>query len=131
MLVAEKYKKIVTTATALYLLAVLFCCFYKFSNLNLLEEMPFSWFDKLVHFMMFAPFVPLVSCFIAANVPTAQNYRRSVVVASIFGVVFALFTELVQALIPYRSFEWLDLVADLLSLKVFSALTFILFKVKK
>jgi VanZ family protein len=100
----------------LYLAAVCVLCFAQFDDT---PSVPFSIFgipnDKVVHFLMFAPF-PFLAWFSFGKRPARR--KRLLILGAILlvGFVLAVFTEGIQWFIPYRSGDWRDLAADSLGL---------------
>lgn len=99
------------TVFALYVCAVLFCCFWRFESL---PEVGRSFLgipaDKVAHFIMFLPWPALAWLAFPRN--------RGIVAIFILGCVFAALTEAGQSLTSYREGDTLDLLADILGLAV-------------
>lgn len=106
-------------ALCIYLALICILCFIRPSDL---PDTPLElWgiaIDKIVHFLMFAPF-PILAYF-ALSAKT-----KYIILIFIAGCIFSLGTEYIQGLTDYRSFEWKDLAADTLGLLSGSALTLI------
>ena len=119
----ETRKRIARIAFLLYLAAVLFLCFGKFSDMSAMPEQFFGFnIDKVAHFLMFLPF-PIL--FYMAFHWKTRNVRHSLLLALgilAIGVLLASGTELVQFFIPYREANLGDLLADVLALCTSSAL---------
>lgn len=96
---------------ALYVCAVLFCCFWRFESL---PEVGRSFLgipaDKVVHFIMFLPWPALAWLAFPRN--------RGIAAIFLSGCVFAALTEAGQSLTSYREGDTLDLLADILGLTV-------------
>ena len=109
-----------TTARILFLLymaALLFLCFGKFSDM---PDTPPRLLgidgDKIVHFLMFLPF-PVLSYF-AFPLPTRKPWQSILLACLILaaGAVFAAGTEFVQDFLPYREADKADFMADFIAL---------------
>lgn len=107
----------------LYIAAVLYLCFGKFSDLS---SVPRSLFgiesDKLVHFLMFLPFPILF--YMALGLCTAKPWHSILLALGILclGTMIAAGTEYVQGLIPYRASDPADFTADFLALCISSVI---------
>ena len=114
----------------LYIAAVCFLCFARFDDT---PSVPLQIFgiptDKLVHFLMFAPF-PVLAWFAFGG--KRKGWRRYLALALILGVgvLLSLSTEVIQQYIPYRNGDWTDFAADLTGL-VTSTLILLPFVCKK
>lgn len=106
-------KRISSVLFCIYILAVTALCLIHTDNM---PELPRSIFgiplDKVVHFIMFLPFMILgYSTFHPIN---KSLFRKLAVLGILFilGCTFALATERLQAMTTYRSYELTDLTAD-------------------
>ncbi|MBR6884057.1 MAG: hypothetical protein IKN06_13960 [Bacteroidales bacterium] len=107
----------------LYLVAVAWLCFGKFSSV---PDVPRSFWgiptDKVVHFLMFFPY-PILAFF--AFDPLTKTVRSTLLwTAATFltGCAVAGVTEIIQAkYLPYRMGDLADFKADLLALAIASA----------
>ena len=92
---------------ALYVSAVLFCCFWHFDSL---PDVGRSFLgipmDKVVHFIMFLPWAALAWLAFSWNIPAIL----------LLGCIFAALTEGGQYLTSYREGDLMDLLADFLGL---------------
>ncbi|MFH1771856.1 MAG: VanZ family protein [Candidatus Omnitrophota bacterium] len=70
-------------------------------------EPPFPFFDKIVHFMLYAGYSCLFlnTCFLKK---IAKPYKISFICVLSFGIII----EIVQWFLPYRSFELADIIAN-------------------
>lgn len=113
---------------ALYLVAVAWLCFGRFSSL---PDVQHSYWgiptDKIVHFLMFLPF-PVLAYF--AFDRFTERFWPSVLCtlgAFAVGILFAAGTEWIQArFLPYRTGDFTDFRADLLALGISSVLVLVL-----
>ena len=102
----------------LYLAVLMYLCFGKFSGL---ENEPRAIFglepDKVVHFLMFLPWPILAALSVLPN-STARSARTVVtlLIITLIGCALAGTTEYIQGLLPYRSRDILDFIADCLGL---------------
>lgn len=92
----------------LYIAAMLFLCFGKFENLPETPSFLPIGADKIVHFCMFLPFVPL---FVLAFVQKRGKWWI-ILLFAILGVCFAALTEVGQGMTDYRSQDIFDFIAD-------------------
>lgn len=67
-----------------------------------LPEMPFPGFDKIAHIGIYA----ILGFFLAGA------FNGKILVIFIIGVVYGLFDEVHQILVPFREFSLLDLLSD-------------------
>ena len=111
----------------LYLAAVLYLCFGKFSDMSSVAKHFLGIeSDKVVHFLMFLPF-PIL--FYMAFGWRTRNPWYSVLLAHAIlalGSIIAAGTELVQDLIPYRASDIVDFMADFLALCISTLVTLII-----
>lgn len=87
--------------------------------------------DKVVHFIMFLPFVTL--CFMAFSF-LGKSFRSKlwlVLPVLLAGILFAIGIEIGQSLTSYRTGDSMDFVADALGLCVSTIITIILVFLKK
>ncbi len=116
---------------AAYFLAVMYLCFGHFEPSN---DIPRNLFnipaDKVAHFMMFLPFVPLT--FLSFYTGTGKKSGLALFCAIMFvtGCVIAGGIEIAQGMTTYRSKDIFDFVADALGLATGTMLTG-LYAVKK
>ena len=117
---------------AVYLAAVAFLCFGKFSSQH---DVPMDLWgiptDKVVHFLMFFPF-PLLACLALGGYrgkPGQAVLKTGL--AFLAGCAFAAGTEWIQTRIPYRSGDPVDFQADAWALLLSSILVLILVFAKK
>ena len=116
---------------AVYLAAVAFLCFGKFSSS---QDVPLDLWgiptDKVVHVLMFFPF-PLLAC-LAFGGYRGESGRAVLKTAAAFlaGCAFAAGTEWVQTRLPYRSGDPVDFQADALALLLSSVIVLLLVLVK-
>ena len=99
-----------------YLAAVCVLCFARFDES---PSMSLSFWgipsDKIVHFLMFAPF-PILAWFSLGKFPERRKRLLTLGGLLLLGLVLAVFTEGIQWFIPYRSGDWRDLLSDALGL---------------
>ena len=104
----KKAGRIFPIVFALYVCAVLFCCFWRFESL---PEAGRSFLgipaDKVAHFIMFLPWAVLA--WLAFS-------KKNLAAIFLLGCVFAALTEAGQSLTTYREGDTLDLLADILGL---------------
>ena len=98
----------------LYLMALGFLCF---ADPQSYPSPPFSIWniptDKIVHFIMFAPYPVLT--FITVDQQSCSLMKRLVILILVLlsGAALSLGTEVIQGTTEYRSFELWDLAADI------------------
>ena len=114
-----------------YLAAVAFLCFGKFSST---KEVPMELWgiptDKVVHFLMFFPF-PLLACLAFGGYRGKPGHTvLKTALAFLAGCAFAAGTEWVQTRLPYRSGDPVDFQADALALLLSSVIVLLLVLVK-
>ncbi len=111
-----KNKNILTSSILWgYIGVVLFLILYDFSDQNM-TDIPTTILgiplDKIAHFMMFFSFAIIIYIYRKYH-PKIKWLQRSIVLL-ILGVAFAITTELLQlTLTSYRSFDILDIIADI------------------
>ena len=108
----------------LYLIAVAWLCFGKFSSMS---DVPRSLWgiptDKVVHFLMFFPYPVLAFFAFSPRTKTVRSSLLWTIVTFLTGCAVAGATEIIQAkLLPYRMGDLNDFKADILALAVSSAL---------
>ena len=96
-----------------YLAAVAYICFAGQGSLPSFDYWPFSIpADKCVHFLMFRPW-PILACL--AFMP-GHSMVPVLLLMTLVGLALAGTTEWVQGLLPYRSKDVWDFIADCLGL---------------
>lgn len=109
-----------------YLALVAFLCLGHFQST---PDIPKSLFgipmDKIVHFLMFLPFPPLV--YLAVDKYTVKPWHSLLFALGVFalGCLLAASTEWIQGLTPYRSRDVLDFQADTLALGIGTVIVFL------
>lgn len=118
----KKRKLFSLSLLILYLAAVLYCCFGRFSDLPEIGQDTFWGIptDKIVHFLLFFPF-PIL-CFLTFTGRTRKPAHTVLTVGCVFltGCVIAAATEIGQSLTDYRSGDILDFAADVTALTISS-----------
>lgn len=117
----------------LYMMAVGYTCF---ATPEEVPQLPEYWLeihvDKLIHFIMFAPF-PLFAYQVFKHDKTSFSTRMLILsLIVVAGFVAAIGTEIIQSTLEYRSSEVGDIYADMVGLAaggLFTAL--LIFKKKK
>ena len=111
----------------LYLIAVCFLCFGKFSGSSDLPSYLLGIpLDKIVHFFMFLPF-PILAFF--AFDKYTESVGKSLLFAALTclaGCLLAAGTELVQSRLSYRSGDPNDFLSDFIAILLGSILIFFL-----
>lgn len=109
-----------------YLSLVGFLCF---ANPEGYPSVDFSFYgipgDKLVHFLLFTPYPILAYLILDVTGKSFLLEFASIVVIFITGAIIAFGTEKIQGMTEYRSFEKMDLLADIAGLMVSSFLVFV------
>ena len=109
---------------ALYIVAVLICCFGRFESLpevgRTILGIPA---DKVAHFVMFLPWPVLAWLAFAWKAEGKAGRVRVLAVIFILGCIFAAMTEAGQYLTSYREGDMKDLLADILGLVAGSIIT--------
>jgi len=100
-------KVIFSVLSAIYVLVLLIGAF----SSNVGETLSQPGFDKIVHFFGF--FVLSLLLFITLKFYKVKN---NYIIAFTASLLIGVFIELVQLLIPNRSFSFLDILADLLGI---------------
>ena len=102
----------------IYLAAVAYICFASQGDLPSFDEWPFKIpADKVVHFLMFLPW-PILACLSVLPFDAGRT-RKAVIVMMLMtlaGCAIAGVTEWIQGLLPYRSKDIFDCIADCLGL---------------
>lgn len=101
----------------LYVCAVCLVCFADSSSLPKLQRFIFGIpTDKIVHFIMFAPF-PILS-YLSFDHPSGKPGKSVLFVflALLAGSALAISTEIIQSCLPHRSMDIYDFYADTLAL---------------
>lgn len=118
----------------LYGAAVVFLCFAHFDPYqnvpNLILGIPI---DKIVHFCMFLPSVPIVYFSLPSKWKTGGRWIRlpMVLLSALFCACAAGVVELLQGLTPYRSCELYDFVADSVGIGLAYIVTSIIVVIKR
>lgn len=113
--------------TLIYLIAVGVLCFANFSSI---PTAPGSFLgipaDKIIHFLMFAPF-PILSWFSLERKGWGV-VRSMLVIVLVFavGCMIAGATEIIQGHLPYRTMDPADFRADMLGLALSSVIAFLI-----
>jgi len=108
----------------LYIIAVLYLCFGHFDSLPQVSRKIFGIeTDKLVHFAMFFPFLPLSYLAVGKLYKSPWTAMLLIVALFITGCVLAAGTEIIQGMLKYRSQDSRDFRADTISLAVGSFIT--------
>ena len=106
-------KRISSVLFCIYIIAVITLCLI---HTDSMPELPKSLFgipiDKIVHFIMFLPF--MILGYSTFNPVDKSIYRKFAVlmILSILGCAFALATERLQGMTSYRSYELMDIATD-------------------
>ena len=101
-----------------YLAAVAYLCFASQGGLPKFDDWPFKIpADKVVHFLMFLPWPILASISVMPDRDRA-SVRMVVIllIITLIGCALAGTTEWIQGLLPYRSRDIMDFIADSLGL---------------
>lgn len=101
----------------IYIVAVAYLCFANFDKTPDVPKFIFGIpVDKLVHFCMFFPFPIII--FFASDKRSSSLIKAlsSFILVCSYGCIFAGFTEIVQAMLPYRSEDLADFGADCLAI---------------
>ena len=101
-----------------YLAAVAYICFASQGGLPSFENWPFKIpADKVVHFVMFLPW-PILACLSVLPFGAESTHKTVIVMMlmTLAGCAIAGATEWIQGLLPYRSRDVLDFIADCLGL---------------
>ncbi|MBR6458425.1 MAG: VanZ family protein [Bacteroidales bacterium] len=102
----------------IYLAAVSYICFASQGGLPTIENWPFKIpADKCVHFVMFLPW-PVLACLSVLPIGAGRT-RKAVItllIITLLGCALAGATEWIQGLLPYRSRDVVDFIADCLGL---------------
>ncbi len=129
-----KMRHISALALCVYIAAVAALCFMKPSSLPQVEMDFFGIpMDKVVHFLMFAPF-PILAYMTFWPADAGKIRRLAVLLVIIaFGAGMAVATERIQAMTGYRSCEIKDFAADMVGILSGAAVTalYILLKTER
>ncbi|MCQ2174574.1 MAG: VanZ family protein [Bacteroidales bacterium] len=110
----------------LYIAAVVWICIYHFRDLSRFPRIIWGIHsDKLVHFALFFPF-PILA-YLSYD-KTKYNTGSSVlfiIATFILGFTVAGATEYIQRFLPYRTADYTDMRADILSIGISCLLVFI------
>ena len=123
-----------TIALVIYLALVAYLCFSHFDSL---PNVPRSFMgipsDKIVHFLMFLPLVPLAYIAFVGDRHRLWVTILAILVIFMAGCGIAALTEIIQGMTSYRSKDLLDFRADSFSMAAASLVVFIhyLFRRKK
>lgn len=101
----------------LYICAICVICFADFSSLPKMQRFIFGVpTDKVVHFIMFAPF-PILS-YLSFDHPYGKPWKSVLFIflTLIAGAIVAMGTEVVQFYLPSRSMDIKDFYSDALAL---------------
>jgi len=109
-----------------YLFAVGFLCF---ASMESMSDVPSTIFgiptDKLVHFCMFAPFVPLLFFSLDKKPKGTPELIEYLIVLASIGCIFAGLTEIIQGMTPYRCEDIKDFYADMTGIVLITLVIFI------
>ncbi|MBQ3766891.1 MAG: hypothetical protein II874_09165 [Bacteroidales bacterium] len=124
----EKQRTCARVLFVLYLVAVAWLCFGKFSSV---PDVPRSFWgiptDKVVHFLMFFPYPLLAFLAFGPQTKDVRPFLLWTAVTFLTGCAVAGITEVVQAkYLPYRMGDLADFRADLLALAIASAIVCII-----
>lgn len=112
-----------------YVGVVIFLLLYDFSDR--VDDIPMAIlgipFDKIVHFLIFMTFSITLSLYRMCH--KQVTWLQYDVVILLLGALFAIVSELLQLLTPYRGFSFNDIFADLCGV-VFGLIIFKLFQLK-
>ena len=102
----------------IYLAAVAYLCFASQGGLPKFDDWPFKIpADKVVHFLMFLPWPILASLSVMPDRNRASvRMVVTLLIITLIGCALAGTTEWVQGLLPYRSRDIMDFIADSLGL---------------
>ena len=102
----------------IYLAAVAYLCFASQGGLPKFDDWPFKIpADKVVHFLMFLPWPILASLSVMPDRDRASvRMVVTLLIITLIGCALAGTTEWVQGLLPYRSRDIMDFIADSLGL---------------
>ena len=116
----EKYIHIVAAiAFCMYLTAIGALCFMHGDSLPAIRGSFFGISaDKIVHFLMFCPFIPLSFLTFSKSESSIGRHIILLIILMLIGGMIALSTELIQDKLSYRSYDIKDLIADCIGLAV-------------
>lgn len=111
----------------LYIAVVLYLCFGHFDSLPKVGR-SFMGIeaDKLVHFAMFFPFLPLSYLAVGRLYQSPWTAMLLILALLVTGCVLAAGTEIVQGMLTYRSQDARDFRADTISLSCGAVITLIM-----
>jgi VanZ family protein len=69
--------------------------------------------DKAIHFILFAGFVFLWSRVWRGTKQRNHTKKKIFLNYLVFGIIFAIFTEMLQRYVPNRSFDYMDIAANI------------------
>ena len=128
----NKFNKISLILFLIYLGLVFWCCFGNFSDMpDIQREILGFPTDKVVHFVLFLPFVTLGHMSINFLGKTFGGKLWLVLPVLIAGILLAIGIEIGQSLTSYRTGDAMDFFADALGLCVSTVITIILVFIKK
>jgi len=111
---------------AIYLIAVAYFCFWRFSNVSTITEDIFGIpIDKVVHFIMFLPFPFLAYASVGRKFDKPLKTIAFILVLFLLGCTVAAATEIIQGSLPYRTADPKDFRADAIALAASSLAVFI------
>lgn len=67
--------------------------------------------DKIVHFILYFIFTSLFFTYLLIK-PNLPNIAKSMILCISIGTMYGVIIEIIQYYIPYRSFEFLDILAN-------------------
>ncbi|MCH7400648.1 VanZ family protein [Belliella kenyensis] len=79
--------------------------------------------DKIAHFGLF-----FVLIFLWLRIPKKKNIKIFFTIYLVFGVLFAILVEYLQGMVPMRSFDYMDITANILGVTVGVICFYILYK---
>ncbi|MBW4424984.1 MAG: VanZ family protein [Nostoc desertorum CM1-VF14] len=82
------------------------------------EISKFPYYDTILHFLLLG--IAAYLGHLALNKRKIQIFNISLPLASLIVMVFCILDEMIQLLIPYRSFDLVDLGADLCGIVLFT-----------
>lgn len=104
---------------ALYLAAIIWLCIHNFHDLSRFPKTVFGLHtDKIVHFIMFLPMPFLAYLSYDKRKYTASSSVLFILGAATIGLLLAAGTEIAQNFLPYRTFDYKDLLADSIAIGV-------------
>ena len=82
--------------------------------------------DKVAHFLLFGSFTFLLN--LALSIRTFQVGRVEILTGSLIVLLIAMVEEFSQIFIPYRVFNWWDMLSNTLGIIVFSYLSVLIYQ---